>query len=325
MNRFRFLVKSVVHGALELSGRPRRQRKKLCGRLIILTYHSFCTGWPRGLFNSLPVDRFEQQIRFLKKNFKLVSLEQGLHHLQQRYVDEQPWVAITIDDGFRDNFTHAWPVLQRYAVPATIFLATDFIDTGRPPWPTQLAEILETTQQQQMELPIQAELKSLSARSLVVRQLKKALSPLPPGLRFEQLAALRSHLRVGGETQYPPLTWDQVREMQNGGLHFGAHTAYHSILPAVDPMIMMPELRDSKRRIEAEVQEACVLFAYPDGKHSEASRTALESCGYQVAVTQDFGCNDELIGRLKLKRIEVPFDDPMPSFRARVSLSLHLG
>ena len=65
MNRLRFFAKSLAHGAIEWSGRPRRQRRRLRGKLIILTYHSFCTEWPRGLFSSLPVDRFEWQVRFL--------------------------------------------------------------------------------------------------------------------------------------------------------------------------------------------------------------------------------------------------------------------
>lgn len=322
MNKLRFVAKSLIHGAVELTGRPRRQRQQLRGSLIILTYHSFCTDWPSRLFNSLPIDRFERQIRFLRENFKLVSLEQGLVYLQQGRVDDQPWVAITIDDGFRDNYTHAWPVLRRYGVPATIFLATDFIDTGRPPWPTQLVEILERTQMQIIEAPFRADIKSLAARSVIARQLKKKWSPLPPEVRFERLNDLRRHLRVDEVPRNLPLTWGLVQEMRAGGIHFGSHTVYHSILSEVDQTVLAQELQDSKYRLETELQEPCVLFAYPDGKHNGLSKAALESCGYQAAVTQDFGCNHDINGRLVLKRIEIPFNDPMPSFRCRTSLAL---
>lgn len=322
MNKLRFVAKSLIHGAIEWSGRPRRQRQHLRGSLIILTYHSFCTDWPSGLFNSLPIDRFERQIRFLRENFKLVSLAQGLAYLQQERSDDQPWVAITIDDGFRDNYTHAWPVLRRYGVPATIFLATDFIDTGRPPWPTQLVEIIERTQMGVIEAPFKADIKGLAARVVIAQQLKKEWSPLPPGERFKRLTDLRRHLRVDEVPRNLPLTWGQVQEMQSDGVCFGSHTVYHSILSKMDQAVLAQELQDSKHRLETELQEPCVLFAYPDGKHNGLSRAALAAYGYQAAVTQDFGCNQDAKELLELKRIEIPFNDPMPSFRGRVSLVL---
>lgn len=322
MNRWRFAVKSLVHGAIDWSGRPRRCRQQLRGKLIILTYHSFCTDWPRGLFNSLPIHRFERQVQFLKEQFKLVSLEQGVECLQQGVIDDKPWVAITIDDGFRDNYAHAWPVLQRYGVPATIFLATDFIDNNRPPWPTQLVEILERTPVRVMEAPFRADLKNLADRSLVARQLKKDWSPLPPLERFERLAALRKHLKVNEETHYPALTWDQVREMRKTGIHFGSHTVYHSILPAISDQIAKEEIRNSRQRLENELQEPCQIFAYPDGKYSDIVKNILVAQKFWLAMSQDSGINVKDSDLLVQKRIEIPFHDPMSSFRCRSSYAL---
>src|SRR3989440_10363801 len=186
MNKLRFVAKSLIHGAAELTGRPRRKRQQLRGSLIILTYHSFCTDWPRGLFGSLPIDRFDRQIRFLRENFKVVTLEHGLSYIQQGQTGDKPWVAITIDDGFVDNYTHAWPVLQRFGVPAALFVATDFIDTGRSPWPIQIAEILHRTKALRMEFPFHADLRSRTAKSAVLQKLKRVWAPLPPEDRFSR-------------------------------------------------------------------------------------------------------------------------------------------
>ncbi len=319
MNKVRFLAKALVHGAIDWSGRPYRRRRQLCGKLIILTYHSFCTDWPRGLFSSLPVDRFERQIRFLRKNFKLVSLAQGLDHLQHGRVDDQPWLSITIDDGFRDNYTHAWPVLQRYAVPATIFLATDFIDTGRPPWPTQLVEILESTHAQMIESPFKAELNTLDARSKALRTLMAAWSWLVPADRFETLAALRRHLRVGETTRYPSLTWDQIHEMRLGGIRFGSHTVYHSILSDVSDDTVAMEIKESRKRLEEKLQVPCLEFAYPNGNFDIRAKRLLAAEGFRLALTQVTGVNDMDTDALSLFRVEIPYHDPMPTFRARVS------
>ncbi|MEZ5591150.1 MAG: polysaccharide deacetylase family protein [Gammaproteobacteria bacterium] len=221
-NSLRFIAKSFVHGVIDWSGRSQRQRRRLRGKLIVLTYHSFCTEWSRGLFHSLPVDRFERQILFLRSNFKLVSLQQGLDYLQQGNIDDQPWLAITIDDGFRDNYTHAWPIFQRYDVPVTIFLATDFIDTGRPPWPTQLVEIFDRTKAQIMEAPFRADIKSIAKRSACARYLKKIWCSLPPQERFKRLEELRRHLCVSEETNYPPLTWRRILRRYARGTSFGS-------------------------------------------------------------------------------------------------------
>jgi peptidoglycan/xylan/chitin deacetylase (PgdA/CDA1 family) len=176
-----------------------------------------------------------------------------------------------------------------------------------------------------MHSPFPANLKPFGARPAIAMRLKELWCPLAPDERFAKLAALRRHLRVDEETRYPPLTWRQIREMREGGIRFGSHTVYHSILPKVDQKVVAFELRDSKRRLESVLQESCALFAYPDGKHNELSTAVVKSSGYKSAVTQDFGCNQNTKSRLLLKRIEIPFNDPMPSFRGRVSLALPIG
>jgi peptidoglycan/xylan/chitin deacetylase (PgdA/CDA1 family) len=320
MSILRSAGKWLIYGAIEFSGWSRRNRHRLRGDLIILTYHSFTTKWLYGLFNSLPVYRFEQQLRFLKQHFHIVSLEQGVENIQAGCVSDKPFLAITIDDGFRDNYTLAWPLLKHYEVPATIFLTTDFLDTGRSPWPTQLVEMFERTERQTMEFQFRSELRTRKEKSLAVHRLKRAWSILPPQERFSKLAALREYLGVKDDTRYPPLTWTQVREMQKEGISFGSHTVYHSIFPAVDDDVVEMELRDSKQRIESELQEPCNLFAYPDGKHSATACRLVETLDFKVALTQDRGSNSKESNLFAMKRIEIPFNETLSTFICRSSL-----
>lgn len=321
MNILRFVAKSLIHGAVELTGRPRRQRQRLRGGLIVLTYHSFCKDWPRGLFNSLPVHQFEQQLRFLKQHFEVVSLERGISNIKSGTAAEKPFVALTIDDGFQDNYNLAWPLLKRYDVPATIFLATDFLDTGRPPWPTQLQEILERTNRQEMSFPFFSKLLTRTQKSFVGQRLKQLWSGLPPAERFSQLSEFRAHLGVANDTKHPALEWNHVREMHKHGMSFGSHTAYHSILPDVNNEVVEQELKESKQRVEAELNTPCNFFAYPDGKHDDRTCQLVKSAGFVASVTQDRGCNISKTNPLQLRRIEVPFHDPISTFRGRVGLA----
>ncbi len=327
MNWLRFAAKAGVHGAWNLAGRSRRAREGLRGRLVILTYHSFGDGWPKGLRHWLPVDRFERQLRYLKARFEVVSLAQGLTHLAEGRQPEKPWVAITIDDGFGDNYTHAFPLLRRYEVPATIFLATDFLDTGRPPWPTRIVSLLDHTKMRRLEYPFRARLGRLSERAGAVRRLMDLWGPLPPAERDQRVDELRRSLGAPAGDGPLPLTWAQVREMTNAGVAFGSHTVFHSRLHEVDPRLVAEELHDSKARIEGELQTPCVHFAYPDGKWGPDSRKAVAAAGYAAALTQDVGANGPNADSFALRRIEVPYHDPHSSFiyRTGVVAGLSMG
>lgn len=322
MNWLRFAVKVLIHGGLDFCGRPRRRRDALRGHLIVLTYHSFSDDWSQGIFGSLPVRQFERQLGFLKSRFELVSLREGLESIRAGWVKERPFLALTIDDGFEDNYTLAWPLLRRYGVPATIFLATDFIDSGRPPWPTRIVEMLDQTPLEEMSFPFAARLDSLPGKVAVARRLQRQLAPLLPAERLQYLESLRAHLCVPAGWRCRALSWSQVREMRDHGIHFGSHTAFHSYLPSSSDEVVREELRSSKRRIEDELSEPCLTFAYPDGAYDDRAIDAVRTEGYEAAVTQVRGSNIAATPPHALHRIEVPYHDPFATFRCRTALAL---
>lgn len=319
MNNFRFVVKSLIHGAVDMIGRSRRQRNQLRASLTILTYHSFCKNRPVGPFQSQPMDRFRRQIEFLKQYFNVVALEDGLNIIKNGIPGDKPWLAITIDDGFIDNYTYAWPVLQRYDIPATIFVATDFIDTGRPPWPIQILEILHRTEASSMEYPFFADLRGHNAKSKALQRLKKEWAPLHPADRFAGLSDLRKQLRVDSSTRYLPLSWSQIREMQRGKISIGSHSVYHSIVSETSSSITRQETVDSKQRIEDQLQIPCNFFAFPDGGHNSRAEDAVKDAGYLAGLTQLHGVNTIGVDSFLLRRVEVPSHDPLATFRVRVS------
>lgn len=315
---FRYRAKYLIHTCADWAGYPRYQHKRLAGDLLVLTYHSFCVRKLTGIFSSLPVVMFDQQLRFLKRHFELVTLDQGISRIQSGDPATRPLLAVTIDDGFRDNYELAWPLLKQYKVPATVFLATDFIDNGIPPWPTRIMEIVERTQRRKVFFPFDMDINSRISKAVFVRCTKDAWKGHTHEERRQLIEELRRHLNVpAADTNYPPLTWKQVREMAGSVITFGSHTVYHSILPAVGEDTIERELRDSKQRLEEELESPCPYFAYPDGKHSRLTERLVKSAGFSVAMTQDRGVNSGDDNLLQLKRIEIPSHDPLPTFRGR--------
>lgn len=104
-------------------------------RVPILMYHSVSDRPDEGLHpyyktNTSPT-RFREHMSFLANNgFSAVNLEEAANCLSGQSQIKKP-VVITFDDGYLDFFHNAWPVLQQYSFPATVFLPTEFIGTSR--------------------------------------------------------------------------------------------------------------------------------------------------------------------------------------------------
>ncbi len=101
---------------------------------LILCYHGVKDEVDSGLRPTTVAD-FRRQMRFLSQAYTPISLPQLVQHLQDAAPFPPRAVAVTLDDGYRDNYENAYPLLQEYRIPATIFLATRFLGTGEiPPW-----------------------------------------------------------------------------------------------------------------------------------------------------------------------------------------------
>jgi len=89
----------------------------------ILTYHSFDYG--KGLLSVAP-ENFEKQMHYLKdKGYNVISLDELVEGIKNRRKFAHNSVVITIDDGYEDNFTYAYPILKKFGFPAIIFLITN--------------------------------------------------------------------------------------------------------------------------------------------------------------------------------------------------------
>src|SRR5215813_30515 len=147
------LAKTLLGQALVRGGLWERRLRTWAERntVIILTYHRVAETWDRTLDYSQPgmvvTDAtFERQIAILKQHFEVVTLgallPDGAHGTRR----VRPRCVITFDDGWRDNYDRAFPILQRHGLPATVFLATDFIGSDRVFWHTELIYLFTRTE-----------------------------------------------------------------------------------------------------------------------------------------------------------------------------------
>jgi peptidoglycan/xylan/chitin deacetylase (PgdA/CDA1 family)/CelD/BcsL family acetyltransferase involved in cellulose biosynthesis len=282
-----------------------RKRRQASGR--VFCYHRvndrndpFLPATPTGVF--------EEEIRYVARHHRVVSLTEMLHRLEDG--PAEPVIAVTFDDGYRDNFENAFPILERYGVPATIFLATGIIDSGESLWFERLAESFKRTDRDFIDIefgiPRRFWLRTESERLDSNRSVLDLLRKLPDSERRCKLDDLLKVMPV----ECPPerfemLTWDQIRRMKACGIDFGGHTVTHPYLSRVPAEAARWEVAECKRRIEEETQAAVHYFAYPNGQPDDVGlehAEMLHCVGYRAAMTTLWGLNYHSTDRMRLRR-----------------------
>lgn len=266
-------------------------------RLTVLAYHRIADAnapdflYYRSNVSATP-EMFERQMAWCAKHFNVIDLTLLLAFLQKgRPLPPRP-MLITFDDGYLDNYTQALPILQRYGLPAVIFLMTDRMDYPAPPWWDEVAYLFDQTRKTGATLPLigQHDLSTPELRVQTREKLMRQLKLVPETRKQEALQELRDVLEVAPPGAEPPLfvSWDQVRELVSYGISCQPHTISHPILTRIDEAEVRRQVTESKARIEAETLRPAQFFAYPNGTladYSPFAMRALREAGYLAAVT----------------------------------------
>lgn len=239
---------------------------------IVLMYHRIVR---EPLLPGIDPDVFEQQLVYLKANFNVIPMAQLAEDIRNNQV--KPYsLAITFDDGHGDFYTHAWPLLRKYNLPAALYVTTGFVDQKCWLWPDLLRYLLIKTQKTSVTTPALGELPLTQDTLLQTwNSLGDYCLTLKAEERWQLLAQLAEELGVApGENAKPPfhsVTWDQLREMQSQGLEVGSHTLSHPILSALTPEQLEEELRASSDHIQRELGKSPLGICYPNGMAKDIS------------------------------------------------------
>jgi peptidoglycan/xylan/chitin deacetylase (PgdA/CDA1 family)/CelD/BcsL family acetyltransferase involved in cellulose biosynthesis len=268
-------------------------------------------------FPSLPTANFARQMSFVSRHYRVVSLAEVVDRLEAG--SRNPVLAVTFDDGYQDNWEKAFPILQRYGLPATIFLATEAIDSREPLWFERLSLAVKKTRRDYLDLEFETPqrfwLRTQAERLDANSRLQGMLRRVADETRRCRLAEVLRLLEAGncGDRNGKMLTWEQVRRMKASGIDFGGHTVTHPFISKLAKERAEWELSRCKRRIEEELQRPVDYFAYPSGTNEDIavwSKDLVRSAGYRAAVTSIWGVNDGSTDRMELRRGQPWEEDP---------------
>jgi peptidoglycan/xylan/chitin deacetylase (PgdA/CDA1 family) len=233
---------------------------------------------------------FEHLLVWLKKHFDCVPLMAILQPGSLR--SERPKVALTFDDGWRDNAVNAFPLLQKYQVPASIFLSTDFIGSRQRFWWESIGEtlwnshgekarmhLIERLHQLGRPLPVLCDDPDVLRRSLALLHFLQSLKTLSP-LELNHLTD-----ECPQDSLPQALDWHQVRSLEASGLiRFGPHGASHAILTGLDDQRLDEELSRSREALLHGCNRPLPVYCYPNGDNDERVRHQVASHNFPFAL-----------------------------------------
>jgi len=298
-------------GGVSLIGKLARKRRVPVPRLAILCYHRIGTGGVP-FYSQLAAENFEAQMYYLRKNYRVLSLDQLIQEMKQP-TNLEPAVAVTFDDGYRGLFAEAFPILTAHQIPATIFLTVGAIETGEVAWYDRIFLALQVapgnTFDIELDQPRHFDLDSSASRMQAAAEIISCLRAFSPERRKKCCLDLENRIPLPeDQLRGRMLTWDQIRVMHHGGISFGAHTMTHPVVSRLSPVEMEWEILESKRILENRLSAPVRHFAFPFGKQEECGDAAvslLAGNGFASAATTEWGLNSVGTNPLQLRRVQI--------------------
>jgi peptidoglycan/xylan/chitin deacetylase (PgdA/CDA1 family) len=261
---------------------------------------------PFGL--SVTPETFASHLERLQKLGEIVPLD-------AMRVAGSPWrFAITFDDGYRDNATHAGPVLRRCGATGTVFVTSGHLG-GSGFWWDRLDRMITSATAERLtmrrpERPLEADLRSEAGRDRAVLAVQRRVRRLPP----EDIDAVLDELEDAlsprcREVVHPPMTTGELRELaQDGHVEIGAHTVSHPVLAALPRSRQREEILRSKSDLEAILGRPVRHFAYPfgdSGTFDLGTARMVRAAGFRSACSTREAPVTRYSGRFALPRLAV--------------------
>ncbi len=282
-------------------------------------------------FSPISTQYFDRQMEFLSEKFEVISAAESVERLARNEVPPH-CVVVTLDDGYRDNYTYAFPILKKYGIPATIYLATGCMNEKDILWHDQICSAFNKTSTATLNLqdfngetynlanPIEKN-SALYAVLWSLREVQNEERIVWKTVVRERLGFLEDRENSHGERLM--LNVAELQKLRDGGISLGAHTVTHPILSQTSLVHAKQEIHCSKSEIETQLHVQVETFAYPSGRRvdfNEEVKRLVKEEGFVGAFSMINGVNEFGADPFELRRIPVG-DWDIPYFSKELLLA----
>jgi peptidoglycan/xylan/chitin deacetylase (PgdA/CDA1 family) len=297
-------AKTAIATAAQLGGPTSWPAAGAGGRRmpLVIAYHRVVEDFAAAAQHSIPAmlisgEMLERHLDWLGRRFRFISLDELGSHLERGDRLDRPAVAITFDDGYRDLYEHAFPLLKRKGIPAAAFMVTDLIGTSDvqthdklylllarafAAWPSAPRELARVLARLDIRVP------ELERRRLGAADVARVLLDRLPQAAIGRLTdVLGGDVEIDEPTlsELSPVTWDMLTEMQSAGMTIGSHSKTHAMLTNEGHQTLLEETAGSRRALESKLGIVADHFAYPAGRFDPRVISAVAAAGYRFGYT----------------------------------------
>jgi len=246
---------------------------------------------------SATAEQFDYQLAYIKQHIPTLLPHELAELMAKKKQLTRLHAIITFDDGYLDNYTHAFPLLQQHGLRAAFFLITSFVGTSSLPWWDEIAYLVRHTSQ--TSLPVDCDgMKRIDlngSREHAVHKLVTAFKSEENRSPAAFMERLRSEAQVSTPApQRRFIDWEEAKEMAIAGMEIGAHTHTHPLLSRLSLADQWAELQESKVLIEQNIGIPVTSLAYPNGSpkdFTEETRKIAHDVGFTTAFSFYGGVN----------------------------------
>lgn len=264
-------------------------------KINVLIYHRVTN--PHNDFWGISVSPsdFEEQIRYAKENYKILRFEDDWSNVQEKSL------VFTFDDGYKDNYIWAMPILEKYQVPATFFISTGNIGRNREFWWDQLARIFYCSSQYQSNININGNQIILRGRDFIEEDLIRIhslLKPMNMQKREEILDKLENIFKptIKANADNMMMTEKELISLDSSPyVTIGGHTNGHPSLGKQSIEMQEKEIFVSKIKLEKILGHSITTFSYPFGGREDFTMETIDlvrKAGYLKAAANYQGVID---------------------------------
>ena len=304
----RALAKTGIAAALHWTGaaRPLGAVAGWQSAPPIITYHRVVPDFAASARRTIPAmlvsrQMLEQHLDWLGRRLCFVSLAELGSRLEDGGAFERPVAAVTFDDGYRDVYEHAFPLLKRKGIPAAVFVVTGLIGTTDLHLHDRLYLLLARALSVggSARRDVGHSLVELGVRSPTLDRMNGAgRDPVTVARALLDHSPRAEVLRIsdGLEAQLGldhqdalnsllPLTWEMLAEMHRAGMTIGSHSKTHALLTNEPARTVLDETAGSRRELERRLGIRIDHFAYPAGRFDSSVVSAVAASGYRFGYT----------------------------------------
>jgi len=272
--------------------------------------------------DDISTELFDIQMKIVASYFNPLPLSEAVERLKSGTLPSHA-VCVTFDDGYLDNITEALPVLKKYNISATFFIAASFLDDGIM-WNDAVIESIRNVTTEYFDL---TDIGLENYRMTNWQEKNHAKHKILSALKYKQLAErnklIQHVIRKSGHDVANNLMMSskQVKELFDQGMEIGGHTINHPILAKISDHESIKEIKDGKKQLEDMIGERITSFAYPNGRpnqdYFQQHARIVRNAGFTCAVSTSDGISNINTDPYQLPRT-TPWDQSTLKFLIRM-------